>query len=253
MLNELSQSADVEKKSMKAQEVVRMVTWQNRIWGLCIPMLFAIACGQGPLQQPDLISGNFQSGSDNMASTTKLDVIDYFAQSTTGLPTDTSSLATIDSSTGTTGSIYLGFSEFLNGDLIETVTRKSNGQVDTITQVANSGIVEIWTCPATSSCQSAANFKAFTGFTLAYRPDGGYVPKPDTPISNFPPPAVVVVLPKTPPQTLPPASVIAVHVIANKLSNTNNIFMDQVVNSNGDKIVTPGNSPVAGTVWFLTK
>jgi hypothetical protein len=225
-----------------------MVTWQNRIWALCIPVLMMTACGQGALQQPDLIAGRFQVGPDATGPTTKLNVINYYAQTGTGLPAIPDDLATVDASSTGACTIFLGFSEFLNGNLIQLPQKATNGQVTEFLPAPNvSQIIEVYTCDSTGK-----NCTLYKGtVALAYRPDGGYVPKPDTPVSNFPPPAIAVTLSGA---ALAAGTVVAVHVIADKLSDTNNIFMAQATNSNGDKISTPdGKSPVAGTVWFQTK
>lgn len=227
-----------------------MVTWQNRIFGLCIPILMMVACGQSALQQPDLIAGQFQVGSDTTVLTTKLDVYSYYSQAGTvlsGLP-----VAIVDASGAGPWTVFLGFSEFLNGNLIQIPIAGTNGQVSNFSPAPNSAkIVEVWTCLVSTGCTQSTNYTQLsTGFTLSYLPDGGYVPRPDTPVSNFPPPAVAVMFTAA----LPAASVIAIHVIANTLSDTDNIFMAQETNSNGDKITNPsGQSPVAGTVWFQTK
>lgn len=222
---------------------------------LWISVLYLSACGQGALQQPDLIAGRFQAGSSITASTTSLTRIDYYSTKAVDLKKIPSDLPIVDTTLQGSLNIFLGFSEFLNGDLIETVNKnQKNGQVSGFEQV--SGSVEVWTCDATKDCTDKANFVQNSNFTLSYRPDGGYVPKSDTSVSNFPPPAIALTFAAVaPPATiLPPASIIAIHVISGKVGNTEGILMSQVSDADGNKISTPnGNSPVAGTVWFQTK
>jgi hypothetical protein len=221
-----------------------MVTWKNRIFGLCIPVLFIVGCKQGALQQPDVIEGRFLAGADMTALATKLNVIDYYAQTQTGLPAVPDDLVSVDASGTGPWTVFVGFSQFLNGNLIESVSTAANGQVIDFSQIP--GSIEVATCDLTGkNCQSYAET-----FSLAYRPDGGYVPKPDTPVSNFPPPAVAVIFTTA----LPAASIILVNVLADKISNESQIFMKQIVTINGVSIVSPAsNNPVAGTVWFQTK
>jgi hypothetical protein len=218
-----------------------------------------MACGQGPLQQPDLIAGRFQAGSSTTAETTSLTVVDYYSTKAADFKTLLSDLPTIDSSQTGPWNFFLGFSQFLKGDLIETVIKNSkNGQVSGFTSIP--GSVEVWFCDVTKDCTDKANFTQNTAFTLSYRPEGGYVPKPDTPVSNFPPPAIALTFqqPTTPlASILSAGKIVAIHVIAGKVANADGTLMKQVSDADGNKITTPdgldGSKPVAGTVLFQTK
>lgn len=224
-----------------------MVVLRNRILIPCIPLFFLLSCSGDSLQQPDLIGARYQVASGSSAPTTKLELLDYYSTDPISLPS-----VTIDGSVTSTQKIFLGFSQFLNGSLIESVTRNAQtGQIETIKPIPDAGIVEVWTCPTAKGCTVSANYSQIdkSQFIVSYRPDGGYIPKSDTPVSSFPPPAVAV----TWATSLPATSVVAVHVIANKLSNTDGVKMAQITDSNGKPVVTPGGSPVAGTVWFQTK
>lgn len=219
-----------------------MVTKKNRILSLCIPLVFVMACGQGSLQQPDLIAGRF-------ANTTSLTVVDYYSTKAADFKTLLTDLPIVDSTLAGPWSFFLGFSQFLKGDLIEIVNKNpKNGQVKDFT--AKSGSIEVWTCSA--KCDDLkTNFSQVlnTDFSLSYRPDGGYVPKSDTPVSDFPPPAIALTFPVL----LKLGLTVAIHVIADKVANTEGTFMKQVSDADGNKISTPGGSPVAGTILFQTK
>ena len=215
-----------------------MVTWQNRILLLCIPMLLQMACGSGSLQQPDLVAGMWQSA--DKKTQTQLNLVNWYSEEAATLdPKKLGDLEVVKSTGDET--ILLGFSEPLDGSLLETVEEEI--LQNKITPL-NPPAIEIWSYDLTLQDQ-----KQFKSFTLLYRPDGGYVPPLDAPISKFPPPAVMIQLQGA----LPPKSIIAIHVIAQKLSNVDQIFMDQVKNLAGTSIVSPGGSEVAGTIWFQTK
>src|SRR3989338_41238 len=214
-----------------------MVTWQNRILLLCIPLLLQMACGSRTLQQPDLVAGLWQSA--DTKTQTKLELIDWYSQELANLNPksveDLPSVSSKDPINSAYETILLGFSEPLDGSLIEKV--EQNILQNIITPIANTGTIEIWSYDLFLKTPIQ-----FTDFTLIYRPDGGYIPPLDTPISKFPQPAVMIQLTKK----LPDSSVIAVHVIAKKLSNIDKIFMTQVKNLTGTSIVTSGGSAVAG-------
>lgn len=202
---------------------------------LLISLFYLSACGESALVQPDLISAKFQ-GADKKID--DLNILDSTSLTAAALPSDTSGLKIIE----TSGSIFLGFSEFLNGDMIEEVNRDSkNKTVQNFTAVP--GTLEI-------ACRgpSDTDFKACpstTVFSISYRPDGGYVPLPDTPVSNFPPPAVRLSVASDKP--MPNNTVIVVYVVAGPIKNTKNTPMAEV----GKNPVT-GN-PVAAAAWFKTK
>lgn len=224
-----------------------MVTRQNRILLLCIPVLLQMACGSGNPQQPDLIAGLWQSADKKIQ--TQLTLIDWYSPETKGLVEDAlDGLVTVTPTPTLTGldKICLGFSVPIAGSAIEQVTPSI--LQNEITSIPNSGVVEIW--QYTSLSQTPTQLTETTDFTLIYRPDGGYVPPSDTSISNFPSPAIVVQFTKQ----LTSKNIFVVYVIAGKISDSAGIFMAQVKDSTGKPVVTPPptNSPVAGTIWFQT-
>ncbi|MEI6789685.1 MAG: hypothetical protein WCK42_00705 [Myxococcaceae bacterium] len=220
-----------------------MVTRQNRILLLCIPVLLQMACGSGNPQQPDLIAGLWQSA--DKKTQTPLTLIDWYSPETKGLVEDAlDGLVTVASTATGLDKICLGFSVPIAGNAIEQVTPSI--LQNEITPIPNSGAVEIW--QYTSLSQTPTQLTETTDFTLIYRPDGGYVPPSDTSISNFPPPAIVVQFTKQ----LISKNIFVVYLIAGKISDSDRIFMAQVKDSTGKPIVTYGGSPVAGTIWFQT-
>ncbi|MEI6805040.1 MAG: hypothetical protein WCK49_00865 [Myxococcaceae bacterium] len=220
-----------------------MLTWKNRIFGLYIPVFFMTACGQSALVQPDLIRAKFQTS--DKKNIDDFDIIDFSSQDASALPSDTSSLKVLQ----TSGSIILGFSEFLDGDSVEKVVY-SNEKTKTISDfIPVSGVVEIACCDSLGkNCKVCDNIASFG---ISYRPDGGYVAPPDTPVSNFPPPSIKVTIDSISP--LPVDSVIVVSILSGPLKNTNQTPMAQVSSKAGPVSSVLGNLPVAAAAWFRTK
>lgn len=208
-----------------------MVTWQNRILFLCIPLFFEIACGQNALVQPDLIVARLQSPDKKMQN---LSIIDYSS------PLDFSDLKMAQ----TSGSIFLGFSEFLNGDSIETVEYYTNETVRGFSGLP--GTIEIAVCDL-----QGKNCLPFSDFKVSYRPDGGYIPPKDTSVNNFPPPAIQLNIDSKKP--FPNDKIVFVYLISGKITNTNQTPMAQLSSESGPVVTSVNQSPVGAAVWFRTK
>lgn len=177
---------------------------------LFFSVLFLISCGEKPLVQPDLISAGLSTAVDQKPQ--DLLVVDWSSRESTELPT--TGLTAVPASSKT---ILLGFSQLLKGDSVTADSIKIfNGNT------------------------------LLTGFIVTYRPDGYYIPPADTPVSEFPPPAVVIGFT----ESLVAGSTIAIHVLAGKIANVDGTAMAQLKNKNGAVISTPDGSPVAGTAVF---
>lgn len=216
-----------------------MATRSNRGFQICIPILLLfMACGQRQLVQPDLITVKFQSPDKKIEN---LGIIDYSSINNSQLPLETIKIVQ------TSGKLFLGFSQVLDGSLIEQV--QQGFKKNEITPILNQGILQLWVCDT-----QGANciIQPTSGYVVTYRPDGGYIPPSDTPVSEFPVPAIQVeILPKTP---LKNDSIVLIYLLANKIGNSENKLMSQILDSEGKGVLSKdGVTPVAGAAWFKTK
>ncbi len=137
---------------------------------LLLSVLLVTTCGGSETSKPTALTGGLfvNTGSDSQAAT----ALNLNNQSSDPV---------IDLSKG--GVVLLTFSNLLRGDSVELINRNPTTQaVSGFSPV--SGIVSVKVAGS-----------SYTGHTVQYRPDGGYVPPPDTAADNFPKPAIAVQLP----------------------------------------------------------
>ncbi len=137
---------------------------------LLLSVILIATCGGSETSKPTALTGGLfvSSGSDSQTAA----VLNLNNKGTD---------PTVDVGKG--GVVLLTFSGFLQGSSVEQITR------DPVTRAVKSFLT------ASNLVSVTVGGMSYTEYTVQYRPDGGYVPPPDTTADNFPKPAIAVQLP----------------------------------------------------------